>query len=137
MVKKSWRTVGFFLENTAEQRLVYEILLVPLRKVCVLRVYWEQPLTVLYARKFSTRANEPSVALHEASRIFVASAGEIRTSLGDSERMSGMIGKMPKSIQSLLTKVLVPVPPPVDLEAIQDAEPTSPDDVANRSAPEK
>lgn len=133
-LKKTWQTAGFFLEDGGDRRLVYELLHVRARKVCVLRVYWDEPLTILYALKFSTIAPIVSGACAEASRIFVASAREIRPSARDSEPTTAMIAKMPRGIRGLLSRVLSPIPPPVDLEAIQESEPS---DEPNGASPRR
>jgi hypothetical protein len=123
LIKKTWRTAGYFLEVTAENRLVFETLFVPAINVCVVRVYFEQPLKFLYTRKFSTCESIASAALHEASQIYIDSASKIHIPDDASVRMSEMVKKAPKGIRAMLSKAMVPIPPPVDLEKVQEAAP--------------
>jgi len=122
-VRKTWRTLGFFLEDVYDRCLVYELLVVRRMEVCVLRVYWENPLSILYARKFSTLGSTAPAALTEASRVFIASAGEIRPPAGDAPSTTTMIASMPRALRGLFSKALSPVPPPVDLDGTPEAEP--------------
>ncbi len=117
--RKTWRTTGFFLEDRRDRRLVYELCHLPVGKVSVLRVYWDEPLTFLFAVKFSTPGPRDCDVFGQASRIFVDSAREVRPRLRTSEpQTAGMIHRF---IHGLFSRLLSPVPPPIDLEDIHDA----------------
>src|SRR5712664_263021 len=50
---RGWRVAGFYASDTADSRLVLEGLHYERPGLCVIRVYRENPLQVLFARKWS------------------------------------------------------------------------------------
>jgi hypothetical protein len=109
----SWRTAGAYLDISDENRLVLEALYLNRIETCVLRVYQEQPPKVMFARKFSlgveTCADLMQSAFEEFGRC-------LPPQLPAQTRV-------PASLGMSVAQAMLPVPPPVDVSAIQGWSP--------------
>jgi hypothetical protein len=101
----SWRTAGAYLSIADENRLVLEALYLQQIDTCVVRVYQESPLKVLYARKFGVSAPSCAQIMDSAFAVFA-------------QHLPSRLPMQPDAHESLGPKVeraLLPIPPPVNV----------------------
>lgn len=118
--RRGWRVAGFYAFDTAESRLVFEALHYEAPAICVVRVYRESPLEVLFARKWSGELSRFELAAGEAAAVFRAALPAAPIS---SQEADGDLGEMPLSAEEreLILGALQPIPPPCNMDAIQAA----------------
>jgi hypothetical protein len=104
----SWRTVGFYLDISSDNRLVLEALYLSRLTTCVVRVYQESPLEIVFARKFSLDGDPRADLLHLATETF---GRRLPVDLPAQERV-------PASLGLEVAQAMLPVPPPVDVTAV-------------------
>jgi hypothetical protein len=117
---RGWRVAGFYASETAESRLVFEALHYETPAICVLRVYREIPLNVLFARKWSGDISRFEIAAGAAATVFREALPD--TPLPSLEVDDGL-DEMPMSAEDreLISSALLPVPPPCNPDAIDAA----------------
>jgi hypothetical protein len=110
-----WRVAGFYAYEGKNKRLVFEALYLKALDTCVVRVFRESRLKILYARKAVGDIANLSSQLCEAAELFLL---QIQKPLAlqlferDYGRISKLLGKS-------VTQALSPIPPPVSLEEIE------------------
>jgi hypothetical protein len=114
----TWKTAGFYTKLNFESRLVFEICLHEKLDSPVVRVFKENPLEIVFARKFFQETG-----LHKA----VEQAGNAFISLLPIESVfqpepEDSLDDLPFSEEEkqLLKNALNPIPPPMDLKTIPE-----------------
>jgi hypothetical protein len=117
---RGWRVAGFYVPDKAESRLVFEGLHYETPAICVVRVYRENPLEVLFARKWAGDISRFEIAAGAAATAFYAA---LPTAPVTSQDGDDSLEKMPLSPEEreLISSVLQPIPPPCNLAAIEEA----------------
>ena len=117
-----WRATGLFLARPDHNDLVCEALLLSAQNLCVLRVYWENPLNVVYAAKCSMISTVLSEAVSAATDAFSTQLDGIpNCSKNELAALSENLA-VPEELWEALALATYPVPPPLRLDDIPDAE---------------
>ena len=115
-----WRVAGFYAADVHDSRLVFEALHYTSPAICIVRVYREQPLEVLFARKWAVDVSRFELAEHKDAATFRAAlpATPLPARIVD----DGM-DAMPFSAEDRerLLSVLQPIPPPCNPDDIDEA----------------
>jgi hypothetical protein len=117
---RGWRVAGFYASDTADSRLVFEALHYETPAICIIRVYREHPLEVLFARKWAGDILRFEIAAENAATVFRAALPA--TALPACVDEEG-VADMPLSAEDRerLLSVLQPLPPPCNPNGIDDA----------------
>src|SRR5262249_20062613 len=115
---RGWRVTGFYASDTAESRLVFEALHYEKPGICVVRVYRENPLEVLFARRWSGDMSKFELAIKAAAAAFRAALPVTPVPNHD---VDDGLGEMPLSPEDreLISSALQPIPPPCNPDAIE------------------
>ncbi len=70
--ERGWRVAGFYASDTADSRLVFEALHYEIPAICIIRVYREHPLEILFARKWAGDISRFENAVENAATVFRA-----------------------------------------------------------------
>jgi hypothetical protein len=108
-----WHVAGCYTNETKDERLVLEAFYLPSHDTCVVRVFRETPLEILYARKSIGDITKLAVILDEAAAQFLLHLKNA-VPLQSTESGFGLIGKLLG-----ITEALAPIPPPVDLADVE------------------
>ena len=118
--ERGWRVAGFYAFDTAASRLIFEALHYEVPGICVIRVYRENPLEVLFARKWSGDASRFRFAVDAAAGIFRSALPT--EPAPDHTAEAGLDDiPLPEEDRQLIADALKPIPPPCDLVAIEEA----------------
>jgi hypothetical protein len=117
---RGWSVTGFYTRETDESRLVFEALHYELPELCLIRVYRENPLEILFARKWCGDMARFEQTVAKAAMVFRA-ALPIRPLPSDDFEEG--LEDIPLSAEDreLLSSVLTPIPPPCNPDAIEEA----------------
>lgn len=110
-----WHVAGFYAYEGKNKRLVLEVLHLKLLDTCIVRVFRENRLNILYARKAIGDVGKLTARVSEAAELFLLHLHNplaVQLFERDYARISDMLG------ESIL-QALLPVPPPVSLEEIE------------------
>jgi hypothetical protein len=110
-----WHVAGFYAYEGKNKRLVFEALYLEALDTCVVRVFQESRLKILYARKAVGDIGKLSSRLCEAADVFLLQLQrplEIQLFERDYGRISKLLGQS-------VCQALSPIPPPVSLEEIE------------------
>jgi hypothetical protein len=118
---RSWNTAGLYTQENSNSRFVLEVLSVPSKNICVVRIYHDEPLEILFARKLMNGLDALPEVLHNASDVFSNALRLLLTK--NNIDLKGMVDEMSLSVDhnKLLTQALSPVPPPCNLNEIEAA----------------
>ena len=106
----SWRTTGAYLNISDENRLILEALYLQGIDTCVVRVYEENPLRVLYARKFSVDISSCMQIIDYAFAVF-------------QQHLPSKLPVQPDAhvpLEPRVARALQPIPPPVRVADVPD-----------------
>jgi hypothetical protein len=117
---RGWQVVGFYAFDTGDSRLVFEALYYQTPGVCVIRVYRENPLEILFARKWSGDTSRFTLAVAAAADIFRSALPVEPAPNHDADASLDDI-PLPAEDRQLIADALKPIPPPCDLDAIEKA----------------
>jgi len=119
-----WKTTGFYANVKPSSRLVLEALLPESSGVCVVRVYLERPVEILFARKAPNNGAGLKDVLEDASRRFLTALPVTGMGTREMRDLHKVLGSLPLSSeqQQLLVAVLNPIPPPFDPDEIPTLE---------------
>jgi hypothetical protein len=111
-----WHVAGFYAYEGKNKRLVFEALYLKLLDTCVVRVFRENRLNILYARKAVGDTGKLSAKVCEAAELFLM---HLQKPLAAHifERDYGGISDV---LGHSMLPALLPIPPPVSLEDIED-----------------
>jgi hypothetical protein len=110
-----WHVAGFYAYEGKNKRVVFEALYLEAPDTCVVRVFREFPLKVLYARKAVGDIAKFSSRLCEAADLFLLQLQKppaVQLFERDHGRISKLLGQS-------LSQTLSPIPPPVSLKEVE------------------
>ena len=110
-----WRVAGFYANETKDTRLVVEAFYLVSHDTCVVRVFREGPLEILYARKSVGDLTKLTSILDEAASAFLL---HLKNALSHQETEAGF-GLISKLLGMPLLQGLAPIPPPMNLADIE------------------
>lgn len=106
-----WQVVGLYGYESKHERLVLEAFYLASHDTCVVRVFRENPLEILYARKAVNDLTRLAAVLDEAAAQFLLhlkNAVPLQTSQAGYGRLDRLLGKS-------FSRAMAPIPPPIDL----------------------
>jgi hypothetical protein len=114
-----WKTLGFYARTSADDRLVCEAFHDELRSAALIRVFRENPLQLLFGRKWAGDDGRFCHAVEAAADIFAQALPAEPTR----EQPADDISWLPIADEERATvrRALSPLPPPFSLAATQDA----------------
>ncbi|MDB6053943.1 MAG: hypothetical protein JWN25_1466 [Verrucomicrobiales bacterium] len=117
---RGWRVAGFYAYDSAQSRLVFEALHYETPSLCLIRVYRENPMAVLFAKKWSGNIAKFEIAAVEAASVFRAA---LPTAYLPDGTVDDSLEDMPLSQEDreLISAALLPIPPPCNPDAIEEA----------------
>ena len=118
-----WCASGYALMRPDGTRLVYEALALKGRGVCVLRVYWDDPLRILHASKIATASTALNRVISDVARVFSREVDRLESSVTVQETAPDTPLPVADELSEARELAFFPVPPPIDLGDIPDAEP--------------
>jgi N-glycosylase/DNA lyase len=110
-----WRVAGFYAYETKNKRLVLEALYLQSLDTCVIRVFREARLNILYARKSVGDVAKLSALILDAAGLFLLHLKKslpLQIAERDYDRVSKLVGQS-------VSQALSPIPPPVNLEDLE------------------
>jgi len=115
-----WRVAGFYASDTADSRLVFEALHYETPAICIIRVYREHPLEVLFARKWAGDISRFENAAENAAKVFRCA---LPATPFPARVVDEGLDDMPFSEEDRerLLSVLQPIPPPCNPNGIDEA----------------
>ena len=110
-----WRVAGFYAYQAKNQRLVLEALYLQSLDTCVIRVFREARLKILYARKSVADVAKLAALILDAAGLFLLHLTK-SLPLQLAERDYDLVSKL---VGESVSQALSPIPPPVDLEDLE------------------
>ena len=120
--KNPWYTTGLVLSRPDDTSLICEAFLLVSQDVCVLRVYCDSPLQITHAVKCKTSSPVFKDVLNATTRAYAEAVAQSPVcGLNELDEMMDE-DSLPKELEEAFAVSLFPIPPPINLEAIPDAE---------------
>ena len=110
-----WQVAGLYGYESKNERLVLEAFYLASHDTCVVRVFRESPLEILYARKAVNDLTRLAAVLDEAAAQFLLhlkNAVPLRTSEAGYGLADRVFGKV-------FSQAMAPIPPPINLAELE------------------